>query len=84
MDVNVLALCLATQLSIQSMEKTGIDGIIININSISSNHVPNLPNNVSRSAYTPSKFAVTALSEALRKELVNRESRIKVSVRKIT
>lgn len=79
-DVNVLALCLATQLSIKSMEKAGIDGQILNINTVLCQHIHNLPKFFSYNLYVPSKFALVAISEALRKELINKESRIKISV----
>lgn len=62
------------------MEKSGNDGYIININSIFSYCLLNLPKNIPHGLYTPSKYALTAISEALRKELINKNSRIKVSV----
>lgn len=79
--MNILAVCQATQLSIKSMERAAIDGYIININSVLSYYLHNLPKNIPHGMYTSTKFALTAISEALRKELINKESRIKVSVR---
>lgn len=62
------------------MERAGVDGYIINVNSILTYYLHNLPRNIPQSLYMPSKFALAALTEGLRKELLNNESRIKVSV----
>lgn len=82
--MNILAVCQATQLAIKSMESAGINGYVININSVLTHYLHNLPKNIPHSLYVPSKFALTALTEGLRKEIINKESRIKVSVSKIT
>merc|ERR1712096_77407 len=67
MDVNVLALCLCTQLSVQSMKKHGVDdGQIVMISSFSGHRVP--PNPSTR-FYAATKFAVTGLLEGWRQEM---------------
>jgi len=67
LDVNVLALCLCTQLSVESMVSNKIDdGQIIMIGSMSGHRVP--PNPSTR-FYAASKFAVTGLLEGWRQEL---------------
>lgn len=80
LDVNVLALCICTQEAIKSMDKYNIDGHVVHINSILGHEVLTLPKTLPFSVYPATKFAVTALTETLRKELVQRESKIKVSV----
>ena len=67
LDVNVLALCLCTQLSVNLMTKNNVtDGQIIMISSMSGHRVP--PNPSTR-FYSASKFAVTGLLEGWRQEL---------------
>jgi NADP+-dependent farnesol dehydrogenase len=59
------------------MKEHDIDGHIVHLNSIAGHVVHNVP---SFSVYPASKFAVTALTESLRLELVQQKSRIKVTV----
>ncbi|XP_044744166.1 farnesol dehydrogenase-like [Coccinella septempunctata] len=75
-DTNVLALCTATREAIRIMKKNGVDGDIININSIAGHKVPLLP---FLNIYPASKFAVTAICESLRQELVEEGSKIRVT-----
>ncbi|KAF5299186.1 hypothetical protein FQA39_LY02359 [Lamprigera yunnana] len=74
MDTNVIALCIATREAIKEMKKNNVDGHIVHINSMAG-HVVFSNSNI----YTASKFAVTALTEALRKELVAAKSKIKIT-----
>ncbi|KAL3282665.1 hypothetical protein HHI36_005840 [Cryptolaemus montrouzieri] len=74
-DVNVMGLCVATKEAIQSMKKNNVDGHIVHINSVTGHVIPFQLLNV----YPASKFAVTALTETLRVELVQSESKIKVT-----
>lgn len=80
-DTNVLGLCIATREAIENMRKHGIDGHIVHINSVLGHHVLPVPK---FNVYPASKFAVTALTESLRKELVELQSRIKITVRRKT
>uniref|UniRef100_A0A3P9BN35 Dehydrogenase/reductase SDR family member 11 n=1 Tax=Maylandia zebra TaxID=106582 RepID=A0A3P9BN35_9CICH len=66
-DVNVLALCICAREAYQSMKERNVDdGHIININSVCGHQVfPNADGHF----YTATKYAVTALTEGLRKEL---------------
>lgn len=77
LDTNVLGLAIATREAIKSMQENNIDGHIININSTAGHQVPSIPYN---NVYPASKFAVTGLTETLRKELITLGSKIKVSV----
>lgn len=77
LDVNVLALCLCTQLSIHSMTKHGVDdGQIVMISSFSGHRVP--PNPSTR-FYAATKFAVTGLLEGWRQEMRDLGSNIRVA-----
>lgn len=73
-EVNVLALSICTREAIQRMEHHQTPGHIIHINSMSGHRVPG-----GSGMYSASKFAVTALTEALRKELRENNSAIRVS-----
>ncbi|KAF5288866.1 hypothetical protein FQA39_LY03745 [Lamprigera yunnana] len=73
-DTNVISLCIATREAIKVMRQNSIDGHIVHINSIGGHTVLN-----GNSIYGASKFAVTALTEALRKELVAANSKIKIT-----
>nr|KAH0807576.1 hypothetical protein GEV33_015215 [Tenebrio molitor] len=75
-DVNVLALCICTREAVKVMKEHDIDGHIVHLNSIAGHVVHNVP---SFNVYPASKFAVTALTESLRLELVQQKSRIKVT-----
>ncbi|KAL7633050.1 UNVERIFIED_CONTAM: hypothetical protein RMT77_016626 [Armadillidium vulgare] len=76
-EVNVIALCLCTKLSIQSMKERNIDdGHIININSDSGYKVCDIPD---YHFYTGTKYAVTAITEGLRQEIRAMKSHIRIS-----
>ena len=74
-DVNVLGLCVATREAVRDMKKNGVNGHIIHINSVSGHRVASHATSV----YAASKFAVTALTETLRQELVAQGSKIKIT-----
>ncbi|KAB7503568.1 putative oxidoreductase [Armadillidium nasatum] len=76
-NVNVIALCLCSKLTVNSLKERGLDdGHIINISSICGHQIL-----VGSSRfYTGTKFAVRALSEGLRQELQAANSGIKISV----
>lgn len=72
LDVNVLALSIVTREAVSLMRKSGADdGHLININSMSGHRITSLH------MYSATKFAVTALTEGLRRELREVNSRIR-------
>uniref|UniRef100_A0A6P7FQH7 Farnesol dehydrogenase-like isoform X1 n=1 Tax=Diabrotica virgifera virgifera TaxID=50390 RepID=A0A6P7FQH7_DIAVI len=75
-DVNLIALCIATREAIDIMQKNNIDGYIIHINSIVGHTVLNVPN---VNVYPATKHGITALTETLRHELNARKSKIRVT-----
>lgn len=76
-DTNVMGLCIATREAVKDMKANNVDGHIIHISSVTGHIVPHFPN---VNVYPASKHAVTALTEALRLELIHSESKIKISV----
>lgn len=81
-DTNLMGLCISTKEALRIMNLNNINGHIIHMNSIAGHKVisADMPTNV----YSASKFGVTALTEALRLELNNANSKIKVTVRYLT
>ncbi|RXG56700.1 Dehydrogenase/reductase SDR family member 11 [Armadillidium vulgare] len=77
LDVNVVALCLVAKLAVLSMRERKVDdGHIVNICSVGGHIV--LPFSEFH-FYTSTKFAVKALTEGLRQELEELNSKIRVS-----
>jgi len=77
MSINVIALQLCTQLSVEMMKRKGIDdGHIIMISSMSGHRVP--PNPSTR-FYCATKYAVNALVEGWRQEVRDLGTHIRVS-----
>lgn len=82
-NVNVLGLSVCTKSAFQLMNESGVnDGHIFHINSIAGHSVPVYedPRLNVLNVYPASKFAVTALTETLRRELSSVNSKIKVTV----
>lgn len=76
LDINILGLCIATREAVTIMKANNINGHIIHMNSILGHSINTPRVNV----YPASKFAVTALTEVLRQELMSFESKIKITV----
>ncbi|KAL7635027.1 UNVERIFIED_CONTAM: hypothetical protein RMT77_014012 [Armadillidium vulgare] len=77
-DVNVIAVCLCSKLTVESIRERNLDdGHIINISSLAGHYIDNIE---TLHFYTGSKFALRALSEGLRQELQAANSGIKLSV----
>ena len=75
LEVNVLGLCIATREVIQDMERRGVAGHVVHVSSMAAHRVPSPDGGL----YAATKFAVRALTEALRQELRARESPIRVT-----
>ncbi|KDR14276.1 Dehydrogenase/reductase SDR family member 11, partial [Zootermopsis nevadensis] len=74
-DINVLGLSICTKEALEIMNEKGVnDGHIIHINSITGHGTP-----FNFYMYSASKHAVTALTEGLRRELVKKNSKIRVT-----
>ena len=75
LDVNILALCICTREVIKGLELSKSDGgHIINISSLSGHRILS-----EGGIYEATKFAVNAITESLRRELLARKSNTKVS-----
>ena len=80
-DTNVMGLTICTQQALKLMKESGVDdGHIIHINSVVGHSIPNTTSNPTMNVYPASKYAVTALTESLRQELVFLKSKIRVTV----
>lgn len=75
-DTNVIGLSIATKEAVRSMQSYEFDGHIIHINSLAGHSVFNIPN---LSMYSPSKFAVTALAQQIRYEILASGRKIKIT-----
>jgi NADP-dependent 3-hydroxy acid dehydrogenase YdfG len=75
LEVNVLGLCIATREAIQDMERRGVAGHVVHVSSMAGHRIPGPDSGV----YAATKFAVRALTEALRQELRARKSTIRVT-----
>lgn len=77
MAVNVMAPCICSREAVKLMDKAGIDdGYIININSTSGHAVDNRSE---AHFYQMTKFAITAMTDGIRRELISRKSHIRVT-----
>ena len=74
LDVNVLALCICTKEALRDMIKNGDQGHIVNISSLSGHRVYK-----EGGVYAATKFSITAITESLRLELRNLDSKIKIT-----
>jgi len=74
LEVNVLALCVATREAIADMRKRGDDGHVLHISSMAAYRTP-----LRSGVYSATKHAVRALTEGLRAELREAESKIRVT-----
>lgn len=80
LDLNVLGLSLCTKEALQSMKERGVDdGHIIHISSINGHGVPQHSLEFGLMMYTATKNGVNVLTEGLRRELVDRKSKIRVT-----
>lgn len=79
-DTNFRGLLLCTRQAFRLMSKSNDYGLIININSVAGHIVPMV--DFRMNVYSPTKFAITSLTETIRQELFwtkNRKVRVAVS-----
>ncbi|XP_046431814.1 farnesol dehydrogenase-like [Neodiprion fabricii] len=77
LDVNVLAVAVCTREAVKSMKARHVDGHIFNINSVLGHYVFTASDRWS--LYPSTKFAVTAMTEVTRKELIMANTKIKIT-----
>ncbi|XP_055628702.1 farnesol dehydrogenase-like [Toxorhynchites rutilus septentrionalis] len=81
METNIIGLCLCTREAVKSMKARDVHGHIINVNSIFGHKVHQAVPGTRplNGMYPASKYAVTAITECIRQELIYLDSHIKVS-----
>lgn len=81
-NTNLMGVTWCTREAFRSMERRKInDGHVVIINSVAGHGVPVIPG-LNFNMYPPSKHALTALTEVLRQEFVNKGTMIKITVSK--
>ncbi|XP_017057035.1 farnesol dehydrogenase [Drosophila ficusphila] len=79
LDTNVLGVTWCTRQMFQSLQLRKVnDGHVVIINSVVGHKVPVLPG-LSLNMYAPSKHAITALTEILRQEFINKGTQTKIT-----
>lgn len=79
-DTNLRGALYCTRKAFKLMTKSDDYGLIVNINSVAGHIVPFV--SFSLNAYSPTKFAVTSLTETIRQELFRANNRkVRVTVR---
>ncbi|XP_046431809.1 farnesol dehydrogenase-like [Neodiprion fabricii] len=76
LDLNVLATAVCVREAVDSMQRRNVAGHIININSMDGHWLPFMGN---ASLYPATKFAITIMTETVRRELAVANSRIKIT-----
>lgn len=80
-DTNVLAVAICSREAFHSMKKRNFDGHILHINSCAGHKIPFFVGLYpSFNIYPSTKYAVTAMTEVIRQELQNFDTKIKVTV----
>lgn len=74
LEVNVLALCICTREAVQRMQRHGGPGHVIHVSSMAAHRTP-----PGSGVYSATKYAVRSLTEALRMELREAESPVRVT-----
>lgn len=78
-NINVMGVAWCTREAFKSMKKRQFNGHVIITNSVAGHKVPIIPG-MSFNIYSPSKHAITALTEVLRQEFLAEKTKIKVTV----
>ncbi|KAL1377953.1 hypothetical protein pipiens_015907 [Culex pipiens pipiens] len=79
-NTNITGLILCAREAYQSMKRRQVDGHIVNMNSVVGHSVPIGVDTLSTyNVYPATKYAVTAITETLRIELLNDNSKVKVT-----
>lgn len=78
-DLNVMASCVCVREAIKCMRDRKVKGHVILLNSILGHRIPEVPVPLF-GVYPASKYAITAISQTIRRELAYHKASIKVTV----
>lgn len=79
-ETNIMGLILCAREGYQSMKRRDVDGHIVNMNSVVGHAVPvGVDTLTTYNVYPATKYAVTALTETFRIELLNENSKVKMT-----
>ncbi|KAH8419661.1 hypothetical protein KR009_000401, partial [Drosophila setifemur] len=79
LDTNVLGVSWCTREFYRSLKQRNVnDGHVLIVNSVVGHKVPIIPG-ISLGMYSPSKHAITSITEVLRQEFLNNKSQIKIT-----
>lgn len=79
-ETNIMGLIISAREAYQSMKRRNVDGHIVNMNSVVGHGVPvGVDTLTTYNVYPATKHAVTALTETFRIELLNENSRVKLT-----
>lgn len=79
-ETNIIGLILCAREAYQSMKRRNVDGHIVNMNSVVGHCVPvGVDTLTTYNVYPATKHAVTALTETLRIELLNENTKVKLT-----
>lgn len=79
-DTNVMSVALCTREAFHIMKENNNAGHIIMVNSIAGHKIPSASNMSTFNLYSPSKFALTSMTEILRQEMEIFDVNIRISV----
>lgn len=79
-NTNIMAVVYCTREAFQLMKKHGVDGHIVNINSTAGHSLPYMVGILDLNIYSATKYAVTAMTETVRQELIQHNTKIKITV----
>lgn len=79
LNTNVLGVVWCTREAFRNMLKRNVNGHVVIINSFTGHCVPTIAD-LKLNIYSPSKYAITAMTEVLRQEFMQHNTKVKITV----